>query len=61
MRCWNLSTLPKFVASDVTSNKQRVCAYGLYHISAGGPSMAMTQRRLHSSDKAGSQSVFKRT
>ena len=49
MRCWNLSTLPKFVASDVTSNKQRVCACGLYQISAGGPSMAITRRRLHSS------------
>ena len=46
MRCWNLSTLPKLVASDVTSNKQQVCACGLYQISAGGPSMAITRRRL---------------
>ena len=46
MRCWNLSTLPKLVASDVTSNKQRVCACGLYQTSAGGLSMTITRRRL---------------
>ena len=59
MRCWNLSTSPKFVASDVTSNKQRVCACGLYHISAGVPSMAITRRRLYSSNYAVSEQVVK--
>ena len=57
MRCWNLSTLPIFVASDVTSNKQRVCACGLYQISAGDPSMVITRRRLHSSNYAVSEQV----
>jgi len=59
MRCWNLSTLPIFVVSDITSNKQRVCACGLYQITAGGPSMAMTRRRLHSSNYAVSEQVVK--
>ena len=40
-------------------NKQRVCACGLYQISAGGPSMAITRRRLHSSNYAVSEQVVK--
>ena len=40
-------------------NKQRVCACGLYQISAGGPSVAMTRRRLHSSNYAVSEQVVK--
>ena len=42
-------------------NKQQaaVCACGLYQISAGGPSMAMTRHRLHSSNYAVSEQVVK--
>jgi len=51
--------LTKFVASDVTINKQCVCACGLYQISVGGPSMAIAQRRFHSSNYAVSEQVVK--
>ena len=40
-------------------NKQRVCVCWLYQISAGGPSMAMIRRRLHSSNYAVSEQVVK--
>ena len=40
-------------------HKQCVCACGQYQISAGGPSMAITRRRLHSSNYAVNEQVVK--